>query len=175
MPFYNVVPTLHTVLEVRPHSAEQSGTTPSLTQWQCWAWCSPQLARIAARTRFWLIFNLPSTRTPSFLSIWLVSNLLSFCTFLPVCPIPGAESSTCSGWTSCVCWLPSPPCMKWYQMTISYFQIWLTWKWRKTIVLACQLLDLLLSIHLSYHTSSFNLTAWKFDLICCGLLLLIRK
>ena len=31
----------HTVLEVRPHSAEQSGTTLPLAWQQCWAWCVP--------------------------------------------------------------------------------------------------------------------------------------
>ena len=31
---------LHPVLEVRSHSTEQSGTTPPLTCWQCWAWCT---------------------------------------------------------------------------------------------------------------------------------------
>jgi len=36
--FMSLSPNPHPVLDVRPHSAEQSGTIPSLAQWQCWAW-----------------------------------------------------------------------------------------------------------------------------------------
>jgi len=37
MSFWYCGPKLHPVLEVRVRSAEQSGTIPSLTHWQCWA------------------------------------------------------------------------------------------------------------------------------------------
>ena len=40
-PSYAVAPSPHAVQEVRPHSAEQSRTSPPFTQWQCWAWCTP--------------------------------------------------------------------------------------------------------------------------------------
>lgn len=37
---YLLSPQWHPVQEVRPQSTEQSGTTPPLTWWQCWAHCT---------------------------------------------------------------------------------------------------------------------------------------
>jgi len=40
-PLCTVAPGPHPVQEVRPHSTEQSGTTPPLACGRCWAWCTP--------------------------------------------------------------------------------------------------------------------------------------
>ena len=39
----------HKLLEMRPHSSEQSRTTPSLTRLAVWAWCTPEYSWL-----FWL-------------------------------------------------------------------------------------------------------------------------
>ena len=59
-------PTLYTVLKVRPHSAEQSGTAVSLAQLAVLSMMHPrvQLALWAARAHCWLMFYLLSARAP---------------------------------------------------------------------------------------------------------------
>lgn len=79
-------------------SAEESRTTASLNWWQCHAWgtsgyCWP----------FWLLGHAAGSRSTCHQS----EPPDPFCMYTQDCPIPGAESSTCSCRASFNWWLPN--------------------------------------------------------------------
>lgn len=103
-------PDLHPVLEVKLHSTEHNGTTPSLIWWQCYVWCNPGYG-----WSFWLpghaAASCATCRQPEhpdpFLWGWSSDSYPPLCTQIQGCPMPGAELSTCSCQTSCSWWFPS--------------------------------------------------------------------